>query len=99
GITAELYRDRALGLPPLNERLARRMLESLKSWPLLAGYRGKPAANVDRLGKVLIRLSYLVAHNPEIRELDINPLFVGATDIVALDARVVIDRKVSALES
>jgi acetyltransferase len=96
GITAELYRDRALGLPPLNERLARRMLESLKSWPLLAGYRGKPAANVDRLVEVLIRLSYLVAHNPEIRELDINPLFVGATDVVALDARVVIDRAVAA---
>jgi acetyltransferase len=95
GITAELYRDRALGLPPLNERLVRRMLESLKSWPLLAGYRGKPAANVDRLVEVLIRLSYLVAHNPEIRELDVNPLFVGVTDVVALDARVVIDRTIA----
>jgi acetyltransferase len=99
GITAELYRDRALGLPPLNERLARRMLESLKSWPLLAGYRGKPAANVDRLVEVLIRLSYLVAHNPEIGELDINPLFVGAADVVALDARIVIDRTVAGKES
>jgi len=99
GITAELYRDRALGLPPLNERLARRMLESLKSWPLLAGYRGRPAANVDRLVEVLIRLSYLAAHNPEISELDINPLFVGATDVVALDARVVIDRSVAGQEA
>lgn len=92
GITAELYRDRALGLPPLNERLARRMLESLKSWPLLTGYRGKPPANIDRLTEVLIRLSYLIANNPEISELDINPLFVSATQIIALDARVVIDR-------
>ena len=91
GTTAELYRDRALGFPPLNERLARRMLESLKSWPLLAGYRGKRPANTDRLVEVLTRLSYFVAHNPEIRELDINPLLVTATDVVALDARIVID--------
>lgn len=99
GITAELYRDRALGLPPLNESLARRMLESLKSWPLLTGFRGRPAANVDRLVEVLIRLSYLVAHNPEIRELDVNPLFVAATNVVALDARIVIDRTVAAEEA
>src|SRR6185295_16825971 len=46
----------------------------------------------NRLLDVLIRLSYLVAHIPEIRELDINPLFVTATDVVALDARIVIDR-------
>jgi acetyltransferase len=92
GITAELYRDRALGLPPLNERLARRMLESLKSWPLLNGYRGKPPMNVDRLVEALIRLSYLVADNPEICELDVNPLFVTPEDAIALDARVVIDR-------
>ena len=42
GIAAEVLRDRALGLPPLNERLARRMLESLRAWPLLQGYRGRP---------------------------------------------------------
>ena len=79
GITAELYRDRALGLPPLNERLARRMLESLKSWPLLAGYRGKPA-NVDRL--VESHSPFLSRGTVEIRA-DMNPLIVGATDVVA----------------
>ncbi len=42
GIEAELFRDRALGFPPLNERLARRMLESLRIWPLLQGYGGGP---------------------------------------------------------
>ena len=92
GVTAELYQDCALELPPLTERLARRMLESLKSWPLLGGYRGRPAANVDRLIETLIRVSYLVADYPEIRELDINPLLVTPTDVVALDARIVLDR-------
>ena len=77
GTTAELFGDRALGFPPLNERLARRMLESLKIWPLLQGYRGRPAVDVDRLIETLIRLSYLVADLPEIAELDVNPLLVG----------------------
>lgn len=48
------------------------MLESLRSWPLLTGYRGKPAANIDRLLEVLMRFSYLVADYPEIHEIDIN---------------------------
>jgi len=92
GVAAEVFRDRALGLPPLNEALARRMLESLKSWPLLLGYRGKPGANIDRLIEIIMRFSYLVADYPEIKELDINPLLVTSDDVVALDARVVIDR-------
>ena len=64
GMAAEVFRDRALALPPLNESLARRMLESLKSWPLLQGYRGKPGANIDRLIEILMRFSYLVADYP-----------------------------------
>lgn len=90
GVTAEVDRDRALELPPLNERLARRMLESLRSWPLLLGYRGRPGVNVDRLIETLIRFSYLVADVPEIDELDINPLLATAEGVQALDARVVI---------
>jgi len=92
GTAAEVFRDRALGLPPLSESLARRMLESLKSWPLLQGYRGKPGANIDRLIEILMRFSYLVADYPEIKETDVNPLLVTPDDAVALDARMVIDR-------
>lgn len=91
GITAELYQDRALELPPLSERLARRMLMSLRSWPLLEGYRGRPGVDVERLIEVMMRLSYLVADYPEIKELDVNPLVVSADEIVALDARIVLD--------
>lgn len=90
GVEAEIWGDRSLGLPPLNERLARRMLESLKIWPLLNGYRGRPAVDLDRLIEAIMRLSYLTADNPEIRELDINPLLVGPDRLVALDARVVL---------
>jgi acetyltransferase len=93
GTTAEIFQDRALELPPLNERLARRMLESLRSWPLLQGYRGAPRANLDRLIEVLIRISYLVADYPEIKELDINPLVVTPEEVIALDARVILDHE------
>ena len=87
GVTAELLQDRALELPPLNERLARRMLESLRCWPLLQGYRGRPGVDVERLIEVLIRFSYLVADWPELSEIDINPLLVTADRLIALDAR------------
>ena len=72
-----------------------RMLESLKIWPLLGGYRGSPAVNKEKLIEVLIRLSYLVVDYPEIVELDINPLLVGSEGAIALDARFVFDRKKS----
>jgi acetyltransferase len=93
GIAAEVFNDRALGLPPLNERLARRMLESLKSWPLLKGYRGNPGVNLDQLIEGLMRFSYLVAEHPEIKELDINPLLATADEVVALDARTILDQQ------
>ena len=91
GITAELFNDSIIGFPPLNERLARQMLESLKIYPLLQGYRGHARANIERLIEVLIRLSYLAAAFHEITELDINPLLVTPHDVIALDARVIID--------
>lgn len=95
GTSAELYQDRALELPPLNERLARHALESLLSWPLLNGYRGHPAVNQDQLIEVLIRLSYFVADFPQIVELDINPLIVTPGYAMALDARIIVDRTLS----
>lgn len=92
GVAAEVFKDKALGLPPLNESLARRMLESLKSYPLLSGYRGRPGVNMDRLIETLMRFSYLIADYPEIKEIDINPLVATPEGVIALDARVVIDR-------
>ncbi len=94
GIAAEILRDRVLGLPPLNERLAYRMLESLRSWRLLRGYRGRPGVNLERLIRVLMCFSYLVADFPEIKELDINPLLATPNEVIALDARVILDRQV-----
>ncbi len=92
GVTAELLSDKALGFPPLNERLARRMIESLKIYPLLKGYRGSKPKNIHGLIQTMIRLSYLAADYPEIEELDINPLLVTPDEVIALDARILVDR-------
>ena len=94
GVGADLINDTALGFPPLNERLARLMLESLKIYPMLKGYRGMKPKNIDKLIEVMIRLSYLAADYPEIEELDINPILVSEEDVIALDARVVLDKEI-----
>lgn len=91
GIATGVYRDHAIGLPPLNERLARRMLESLGCWPLLQGYRGQAAVAIDRLIEAMIRFSCLVADYPEIQEFDINPLRVTPEGVIALDAAAVLN--------
>ncbi len=91
GTTAELFKDKRLEFPPLNEHLARQMLKSLQIYPLLKGWRGDTPKNIDKLIEVLIRMSYLAADYPEIEELDINPLIVTPNDVIALDARIVVD--------
>ncbi|WP_319265859.1 GNAT family N-acetyltransferase [uncultured Draconibacterium sp.] len=93
GTTAELFKDQRLEFPPLNEHLARQMLKSLKIYPLLKGWRGDAPKNIDKLIEVLIRMSYLAADYPEIEELDINPLIVTPNDVIALDARIVVDEE------
>ena len=91
GIAAEVFQDRAVALPPLNERLARRLIESIRGYKLLRGFRGRPPVNLDLLTEILVRFSYLVVRNPLIREMDINPLLAGPGGAWALDARVVLD--------
>lgn len=95
GASAEVFRDLALELPPLNERLARRMVQSLRSWPSLQGGNDRPGININRLVEVLMRISYLVANYPQISELDVSPLLVTSQDVVVLDARIVLDQNVS----
>lgn len=90
GILTELLGDQALELAPLDEQLTRNMLESLRVWPLLSGFRGRPPVNVDRLIECLLRISCLVADNAEILELDVNPLLATPEGAVALDARIII---------
>ncbi len=90
GQLVEVYKDRALGLPPLNATLARRMMERTKIYTALKGVRGRKATNLPALEQLLVRFSQLVVEQPWISEIDINPLLVSAERIFALDGRVVL---------
>lgn len=95
GTETEFYKDIAIGLPPLNQRLARLLIERTNMYGMLSkGFRRKPPANLHLLDEALIRLSNMVVDFPEIKELDINPLVVTGDKVVALDARIVIDDEV-----
>jgi len=92
GIFAEVLNDRALGLPPLNRLLARRMMEETRILPLLKGYRNHPPADLEKLEELLIRLSQLVIDFPEIVELDMNPVVIKNGQPCAVDARIKLAR-------
>ena len=87
GIAVETVGDRALALPPLNMVLARDLVGRTRVARLLAGYRGRPPADLDAVATVLVRLSALLADLPEVQELDINPLLADEHGVLALDAR------------
>ena len=90
GIMTEILHDRAIGLPPLNRLLARRLVEKTKAGKILHGYRGQPPANLALLEEILVRLSQLVIDFPEIVELDINPLLAIENRVLAVDAQVLV---------
>jgi acetyltransferase len=90
GSLVEVYRDRALALPPLTTTLARRMMEGTRIFEALGGVRGRDPVDVGSLEKLLVRVSQLVVEQPWIEELDINPLLAAPGGLTALDARIVL---------
>jgi acetyltransferase len=90
GQLVEVFKDRALGFPPLNTTLALRMMEQTKIYTALKGVRGRKAVDLHALEKLLVRFSQLVLEQPWIKEIDINPLIVSPEKILALDARIIL---------
>jgi acetyltransferase len=90
GQLVEVFRDRALALPPLNTTLAKRLIEQTTISKALGGVRGRRPIDIDVLAALLVRFSELVAEQPRIAEIDINPLLASPERIIALDARVVL---------
>jgi acetyltransferase len=90
GQLVEVFKDKALALPPLNTTLARRMMEQTKIYKALKGVRGRKSVDLAALEKLMVGFSQLVAEQRWIKEIDINPLFASADDLVALDARVIL---------
>jgi acetyltransferase len=90
GQLVEVFKDRALALPPLNTTLSRRMIERTKIYTALKGVRGRKPVDMDALEKLLVRFSQLVVEQRWIKEIDINPLVASPEGLLALDGRVVL---------
>jgi acetyltransferase len=90
GMLVEVYKDRALALPPLNTTLARRMMEQTRIFTALEGIRGRKPVPLADLDQLLVRFSRLVVEQPWIKEIDINPLLASPERLIALDARVIV---------
>jgi acetyltransferase len=90
GQLVEIFQDRSLALPPLNTTLARRMMEQTRVYQALQGVRGRKAIDMAKLEQLLVNFSQLIVEQPQIREIDINPLLVSPEGMIALDARVLL---------
>jgi acetyltransferase len=90
GTWVEVMEDVAVALPPLNERLAKNLISRTKIAGLLGEFRNLPAADIDALVDVLLRVSNMTCELPWLQEMDINPLFMDEHGVVAVDARIVV---------
>lgn len=90
GGLVEIADDHAIGFPPLNSTLARRMMEQTRIWRALQGARNQPPVDIAQLEQIMIRFSRLVIEQPLVREIEINPLIARGEQILALDARAIL---------
>jgi len=91
GIWVELLKDVAFRIVPLLPRDAREMIREIKGFPLLEGYRGSPPVHLPTLEEMLLKLSSFVEANPEIGELDLNPVFAYPDGATVADARIILE--------
>lgn len=92
GVGEKLFKDFSIGLPPMNQTLARRLMEETEVYRMLQGYGGKPPADLRQLEQIIVHFSNLIGDFPEIAEMDIDPLMISNGKAYALGARIVIDR-------
>jgi acetate---CoA ligase (ADP-forming) subunit beta len=91
GILVEVLKDVAFRIVPLTKRDAHEMIKEIKGHPLLEGYRGQEPADIPFLEDLMLKVSDFVDKNPEIKELDLNPVFAYKDRAVAVDARVILE--------
>lgn len=91
GVGVEIFADFSVGLPPLNQALARRMIEDTRVYRMLQGYRGKRPADLHQLEEIIVTFANMIMDFPEIRAMDINPLAITDGKALALDARIIIN--------
>ena len=91
GVLVEVLKDVAFRIVPLTRRDATQMIHEIKGYPLLEGYRGQEPANVPMIEDTILKVSGFVEQHPEIKELDLNPIFAYKDGLAAVDARVVLE--------
>jgi acetyltransferase len=92
GIFVEVLKDVSSGLAPLSYDEAYSMIHSLRGYKILKGTRGQQGINEEKYAEIIVRLSTLLRFATEIKEIDINPLLANDSDIVAVDARILIEK-------
>ena len=90
GVLVEVLKDVAFRVVPLEQRDARQMVREIQGFPVLEGYRGAAPADLDALESILLQLSQFAEANPEVSELDLNPIFAYDDGAIAVDARIVL---------
>jgi len=90
GILVEILKDVSFRIVPLTKRDAREMIREIKGYPVLEGYRGQEAVDVDNLEELILKVSSFVEQHPEVEELDLNPVFAYSNGAVAVDARIIL---------
>jgi len=91
GILVEVLKDVSFRIVPVTERDAREMIREIKGYPMLEGYRGQKPASIPALEKLIVKVSKFVEENPQIKELDLNPIFAYPDKAVAIDARIILE--------
>jgi acetyl-CoA synthetase (ADP-forming) len=91
GIFVEILKDVSFRIAPLTLDDAKEMITEVKAYPLLTGFRNTPPADIDALVKILLNTSRLVMHNPEIKELDLNPVIAYQKGATTVDARIILE--------
>ncbi len=91
GIWVEVLKDASFRLVPLTRKDAAEMIREIKGYPLLTGYRGQEPVDIATLEDFLLKISDFAEHNPQVKELDLNPIFAYSDGAVAVDARVILE--------
>ncbi len=91
GILVEVLKDVSFRIVPVSERDAGEMVREIKGYPILKGYRGQKPASIPALEKLIVKVSQFVEKNPQIEELDLNPVFAYPDKAVAIDARIILE--------
>jgi len=91
GILVEVLKDVAFRIVPLTRRDAAEMIREIKGYPLLEGYRGQEPVDVSNLEEMLLKVSEFVEKRPDIKEIDLNPIFAYSRGAIAVDARVILE--------